>query len=173
MGIRIFWIALHMIAATLPLMTFNAGASAVKTEFLGWPKTFDGRELQRLELSKDEKGFARGFPGHIARFTNGTDEIIIRRLVTKSRKLHPAADCLKGAGYKIKPVPIRRDSEGRLWGCVIAKRGEKRLRVCEIVFDENGSSWSDVSSWYWAAVLNRTKGPWWAMTVASVEQAGG
>ena len=26
-------------------------------------------------------------------------------------------------------------------------------------------SWTDVSSWYWQALLGKTHGPWWAVTV--------
>ena len=30
---------------------------------------------------------------------------------------------------------------------------------------QEGGSFCDVSAWYWAASLGRTRGPWWAVTV--------
>ncbi|MEE8573770.1 MAG: hypothetical protein V3T30_00010 [Thermodesulfobacteriota bacterium] len=174
MRIKTLWVALHIIAAAVPFTVFSSGDSTAKVaEFAGWPESFNGRALERMELTRDEKSFSRGFPGHIARFTDGSSEIIMRRLTKESRKLHPAADCMKGAGFKVEPLPIRSDSDGRHWGCVLAVKDEKKLRVCEIIYDEEGRSWSDVSSWYWSAKLKRTKGPWWAITVASKELATG
>jgi hypothetical protein len=29
--------------------------------------------------------------------------------------------------------------------------------------------WTDASSWYWAAILGRTRGPWLAVTVATAQ----
>jgi hypothetical protein len=49
---------------------------------------------------------------------------------------------------------------------LIATRGSERLRVRERIYTAAGDSWTDVSSWYWQAVLERTTGPWWAITVA-------
>jgi hypothetical protein len=45
------------------------------------------------------------------------------------------------------------------------------LRVYERVYsavsaDEN---WTDVSSWYWSALLGRSRGPWWVITTAERE----
>jgi hypothetical protein len=167
MRIKLIWMALHLLAALVPFMAVGAASPAAPTQFGRWPAEFNGQPLARLELTEDEKGFVRGFPGEIARFTDGDNEIIIRWVEKETRKLHPAADCLKGSGYSVSPIPVREDAEGNFWGCVKAKKDGKSLDVCERVFDSDGHSWSDVSSWYWAAVLGRTDGPWWAMTVAS------
>jgi hypothetical protein len=169
MHVARIWIALHVIAALVPLVGMRAASPGAPVQFNAWPSEFNGRPLMRLELTEDEKGFVRGFPGHIARFTDGSQEIIIRWVRKETRKLHPAADCLKGSGYSVKPLPVRTDPEGNFWGCVEADKNGKTLDVCERVFDEAGNSWSDISSWYWAAVLGRTDGPWWAITVARKE----
>ena len=36
----------------------------------------------------------------------------------------------------------------------------------EAITDGTASRWTDVSQWYWEALLGRTQGPWWAITVA-------
>ena len=167
MYIKRIWIVLHLIIAMVPLMGMKTTITNAPALFDAWPTEFNGMPLKRLALSEDEKGFVSGFPGHIARFTNGSQELIIRWVKRETRKLHPASDCLKGSGYVVKPIPVRKDVEGNLWGCVEANKNGKSLDVCERVFDEAGNSWSDVSSWYWAAVLGKTEGPWWSVTVAS------
>jgi|GEM_PF-6938616 len=57
-----------------------------------------------------------------------------------SRKLHPAADCLRGSGYSVQPQPISRDQNGRFWGCVLAQRDGMSYRVCERIHDQSGNS---------------------------------
>jgi hypothetical protein len=165
-GMRYAWIVLNVVAMLVPLTIREEVVAEVPARFDAWPAIFDGRPLARLELTVREERFGRDFPGHIARFTNGSREIVVRWLRKETRKLHPIADCLKGEGYKVKSLPVRIDASGRQWGCVRAARDGKSLEFCEIVYDGSGNSWSDVSSWYWAAVLGRTNGPWWAMSVA-------
>lgn len=80
--------------------------------------------------------------------------------------LHPVVDCLKGFGYTVKPQPLFVDETGQRWGCVLAMRKDQTLRVHERIYDSAGQQWTDVSSWYWAALLGKTTGPWWAVTVA-------
>lgn len=46
--------------------------------------------------------------------------------------------------------------------CFIARRGGRAFLACEQVRDEEGRSWPDVSSWYWAALLGTSSGPWLA-----------
>lgn len=103
----------------------------------------------------------------LGRFTDGSREIIIRFISRPSRKLHSAADCLKGSGYTVEPRPIRVDRQGNYWGCMLAERGgTDRFHVCERIVDTAGNGWYDVSTWFWAALLERSEGPWWAVTVA-------
>ena len=69
---------------------------------------------------------------------------------------------------------------GSLAGCsalwYIGRRGGEALTVVEQIREAGGvhqspgcgvspQSWSDVSSWYWAALLGRTRGPWWAISL--------
>ena len=43
--------------------------------------------------------------------------------------------------------------------------------ACEhITLEGDGRSFADVSSWYWSAVTGRSRGPWWARTIAVVAQ---
>jgi hypothetical protein len=38
--------------------------------------------------------------------------------------------------------------------------------VYERIYDVAGNSWSDVSAWYWAALLGKSAGPWWSVVIA-------
>ncbi len=73
-------------------------------------------ERTALPLSDREQRFVSGFPGRIARFTDGKREIIVRWVTRETRMLHPAADCFRGMGYAIRPLPIYIDERGRHWG---------------------------------------------------------
>jgi hypothetical protein len=125
--------------------------------------------LTELPLSEREKRFIGEFPGRIARFTDGEREIIIRWITNETRKLHPSADCFKALGYTLHPMPIRVAAEGSRWSSFEALRGNEKLRVYERIYDQDGNSWVDVSAWYWAALTDNTKGPWWAVTIAESE----
>ena len=84
----------------------------------------------------------------------------------ETRLLHPSADCLASLGYDIRPRPLHVDEAGDPWSAFEAVRGEERLLVRERIRDEGGRGWPDVSSWWWAAALGASGGPWWAITVA-------
>jgi hypothetical protein len=166
--LKYLFIVLNVIAIVMPLVVEKkATAGMPMLRQYDWPKQLEGRPLEAIELSGAEKGFVADFPGAVGRFTDGGREIIIRMIDRETRKLHPASDCLKGAGYKIKPMPLYVDSEGRNWGRVEATRGSTVLEVREIIMDSNGGSWHDVSSWYWAGILKRAKGPYTAVVVSS------
>jgi len=163
-------IAVHiimcMIAASVPFIpayTLNAGVDA---DFSGWPESIEGLPLKQEALSEKEVDFAEGFPGKIARFSDGTREIIIRWVTVRTRKLHPASDCFKGMGYAVRPLPLHIDSKQREWNSFEARMDTVHLNVRELVFDDHGNSWSTVSSWYWSVLLGKTQGPWWAVTIA-------
>jgi len=160
------FLLLSLIAAATPFISFSPNESSVETgDFPGWPKTFEGRKIEKMPLTKLEKQFAKNFPGKLARFSDGKREIIMRWVTTHTRKLHPAVDCFKGAGYEIEHLPAHRDRKNRTWGCFKAEKNEA-IFVTEQIFDYEQNSWSDVSSWYWDALFGKTTGPWWAVTVA-------
>jgi hypothetical protein len=67
----------------------------------------------------------------------------------------------------IKPLPARVDPAGHRWGAFEARRGDEALRVHEHIYDSaDKESWSDVSTWCWQAMIGKTGGSWWAVTVA-------
>lgn len=170
-GLRLF-IAGCVLAAAAPFLVWQDCAGDVETAaFAGWPKTFDGRKLKSLPLTKREKAFAAGFPGKTARFTDGEQQYILRWVTRPSRKLHPAADCFRASGYRIKYLPLHIDEHGATWSSFEASREGKVLCVRERIYDDEvGRSFSDVSSWYWAATFDRTNGPWWAVTVITTKE---
>lgn len=130
------------------------------------PTHWQGRALRPLALSNVEQGFARHFPGSLARMTDGREVLVVRRVDQPTRMLHPAADCYQGLGYRIAAQQLQLDQERLLWRCFDAERGGQRLRVCERIVDAAGQGFTDTSAWYWAAVLGQSQGPWQAITTA-------
>src|SRR5207249_4927947 len=126
----------------------------------------ENQHLVSLPLTRIERRFANGFPGRIGRFSDGHRQVVVRWISHETRQLHPSADCFKGCGYDITPLPLLIDDTGRKWECYRANSLTDNLTVRELVCDESGHSWADVSQWYWAAVLGKTRGPWWVYTVA-------
>jgi hypothetical protein len=117
-------------------------------------------------MSEVEQRFAARFPGAIARFSDGERVIVLRRVQQPTRMLHPAADCFRGLGYRIERSGLERDAQQRLWRCFEAQgRDGQRLRVCERIEAPDGASFIDPSSWFWAAALGQSNGPWQAITV--------
>ncbi|MFA5951601.1 MAG: hypothetical protein WC807_15085 [Hyphomicrobium sp.] len=156
-----------IVAGTLPIFRQSEGATIRTSDgFPGWPTEHDGRPLQELPLAEREAAFALDFPGRTSRFTDGRREIILRFIVEPTRRLHSASDCLHSIGYSITPLPVRRDAAGRLMGCFRAQGPGGDLSVCELVRDERGGAWPDVSAWYWNALLGYSQGPWWSIVVA-------
>ncbi|MBX7138296.1 MAG: hypothetical protein K1X83_09955 [Oligoflexia bacterium] len=156
-----------LFAALVPLVQRTPQFQAVskETSHLEWPTHFQGAPLTPAELSAVDQRFALSFPGIIKRFTFESGGVLIRHLTSATRKLHPSSDCFRGAGYKVTPTPPRVDRDGHRWGCFNASRESESLLVCERIYDPAGEEFSDVSSWYWNAIMGRSHGPWWALTV--------
>jgi hypothetical protein len=150
-----------LIAALAPFAA-PSPAPADTASFPGWPAQFEGRPIHPLPLTETERRFSDGFPGRVGRFTDGEREIIMRWVLQPTRKLHPAADCFKGIGYTIRPLPIEVVA-GANWSAFEAHRENSRLHIREIVIGSDHESWTDMSTWYWSA----SHGPWWAITVAT------
>lgn len=156
-----------IVAAVMPLQDQPVGgAGAMAAGFPGWPAHYEGHTLREMPLTQRELAFVQDFPGRIGRFSDGRREIIIRWVGAPTRRLHPAVDCFRASGYSIAALPARRDGRGAPMGCFRASRGEESLKVCEVIRDEQGQSWPDVSAWYWHAVLGTTTSPWWSVVVA-------
>jgi len=155
-------------AALAPLIERNNGAAA-GAPFPGWPTEYEGRPLVELSLTQRETAFMQDFPGRVGRFSDGRREIIIRWLGAPTRKLHSAADCFRGSGYAITPVAARKDAAGTTMSCFRATLRGANMMVCEVIRDEQGGSWSDVSAWYWDGMLRSSPPPWWSFVVAQSE----
>lgn len=171
------WPALAALALLLAaLLPFAATPRAEPMpRHVEWPQAWEGRALRPLAMTAVEQRFAARFPGAIARFSDGERVLVLRRVNEPTRMLHPAADCFRGLGYRIGRTQLEHDASSRLWRCFEAEgpTGE-RLRVCERIapLDEpsgdeasGGEAFVDASSWFWAAVLGRSRGPWQAVTV--------
>jgi hypothetical protein len=131
-----------------------------------WPREWQGRPLRPLVLSDVEQRFARRFPGEMARLTDDRHIVVLRRVTQPTRMLHPAADCYRALGYAVADIQLEQASDHLLWRCFVASRAGQKLRVCERIEDAKGQGWTDSSSWYWAAALGQSQGPWQAVTVA-------
>jgi hypothetical protein len=157
-----------LVAGLVPLAgTAREQATVATKDFPGWPSQHEGRALTELPLTEREASFVKGFPGQVGRFSDGRREIIIRWVSAPTRLLHGSADCFRGSGYSVAPVPVRRDAAGTPMGCFRASRsGAENLIVCEVIRDGRGESWPDVSAWYWNALFGSGGGPWWSFVVA-------
>jgi hypothetical protein len=119
-----------------------------------------------LPLLPAEEKVLAGFPGEVGRFSDGSGEILFRRVSAATRNLHPNAECLRASGYAVTALPAVAGADGRVWSRMRAIRDGAALEVLERVEGADGRSWSDVSAWYWSALLGRTEGPWTAVTVS-------
>ncbi|MES2932555.1 MAG: hypothetical protein V4805_03600 [Pseudomonadota bacterium] len=171
--------ALLLLCALWPLVVpwLHPRAAAVAEKNQAAPEWAEAQWLPhngtriQLPLSALEQRFARQFPGHIGRFTDGRQEWIVRVMDQPTRMLHPASDCFRGMGYEVATAHVRLDQRGQHWRCFKATRHGKTLKVCERIFNAHGAQWTEASSWYWSALLNtqaNSGGPWWAVT--QVEQ---
>lgn len=137
--------------------------------FVEWPQRFEGELLRPLALSPVEQRFVADFPGAIARFSVGERAVTLRHVTAATRKLHPAADCFRGLGYRIEAITLRqRPAAVGLQRCFVASGKGPALSVCEYIEDAAGRSFSDHSAWYWSAIVGASPGPWRAVTVAQV-----
>ena len=156
------------VCALTPLAWPRGGVTeAPATTPTEWPREWNGRALRPLALGKVEARFAAQFPGRIERLTDGESVLVWREVRTPTRMLHPATDCYRGLGYRVVDARLERDPQARLWRCFVAERDGRRVRVCERIEDARGLAFTDASSWFWAAQLGRSTGPWQAITVAT------
>jgi hypothetical protein len=163
---RVSVAAVLMVCALAPLLRPSHAATDVTSAAPEWPTAWEGRALRPLALSAVETRFAARFPGHIARLTDGEQVLVLREVREPTRMLHPAVDCYRGLGYRIAQAQLERDADRRLWRCFVAEREGQRLRVCERIVDARGQAFTDASSWFWAAQLGQSDGPWQSITTA-------
>ena len=162
------FILMAALAAFAPEIRSPAAAPSLQG-FPGWPAQVGGRPLTRLPPGPQDEWFARDFPGRIARFSSGEEQVVLRWINAPTRRLHPASHCFEGAGFAVEPRPMRR-MHGALAGCFVARRDGESLNVCEWIADSDGRSWSDVSSWYWSALAAPPARNWWSYVVVRRER---
>lgn len=133
--------------------------------FPGWPVQFEGESIAEEPLSEFEKGFAKSFPGKIGRFRAGRRIVILRWTTRLTHRVHGAAYCLEATGWKIEPRPLEARADG-VWSAFRATQGGKTLHVREQARDVSGATFADVPAWFFSALLGRSVGPWWIVTVA-------
>ncbi len=174
---RIFLVGACLLAAVLPVAVrawFPApsATAAVRSASVEWPTHFRGRPLTQQPLTALEARFLSNFPGAIARFFDGTNTLIVRRVTQPTRRLHPASDCFRAAGYSVRGASAMADAAGNHWHCFVATQGVRSWRVCERIHnDDKAAAWTDVSAWYWDALFS--SGPWWAITAVTPLQTQG
>lgn len=160
---RLALFAAATLAIAAPLLP---GTPATGPSVPEWPAQFEGRPLKRMSPTPLDERLARDFPGHIARFEDAKRQVVLRSLSAATRQLHPAKDCFGAIGYRLRPLPMILLPGDALASCFEATRDGVTLKVCERVIASDGTSYPDISSWYWPALLGRSTGPWLAaMTV--------
>ena len=170
----LLWMAVLFACCAAPLLGPARAASSQQQQQPAseFPSTWDGRVLRPLALSAVEQRFAAQFPGRLVRLTDGEQSLVWREVRSPTRLLHPATDCYRGLGYRIETTQLENDAQARLWRCFVAVRrtpsGMERVRVCERIVDAKGLAFTDTSSWFWAAQLGQSTGPWLAITTARV-----
>ncbi|OYT88774.1 MAG: hypothetical protein CFE43_20725 [Burkholderiales bacterium PBB3] len=139
-------------------------ATALSAEL---PAEWQGALLRPLALSEVELRFAQHFPGSLARLTDGKQVLVLRTVARPTRMLHPATDCYRGLGYRIRDEQLEVQADKARWRCFVADRSGRSVRVCERIEDAQGQGYTDTSAWYWASLAGKSTGPWRAMTVAT------
>jgi hypothetical protein len=130
--------------------------------------TFEGGDIVEEPLTEREAAFAEEFPGRIGRYTSGGKVVILRETDRATHRVHSAATCLAASGWSVEPLPMARLDSGE-WSHFRAEKGGESLLVREQIRAADGSTLPDVPSWFWSALLGRTKGPWVVMTVVECE----
>ena len=135
-----------------------------------WPSQFEGHRLEEQALSAIETKVFAKFPGTVRRYQAGDAQLIMRRIHTATRLLHPGADCFRAMGYKIKNYRNFRDEQGRSWSQFDATLGTTRLKVRELITGPEGDYWTDPGQWYWHVLWQSDQGPWTSYLVAEHNQ---
>ncbi len=165
-----FYAAVLVLAATVPCFCWaTSPGSQESVPFPGWPELEPGVTLPTLSLSEAERGFARSFPGRIAKFGDSHRQYIVRFITSPTRRVHPAEDCFRASGFAVQHLahcPKKLSGSG---ACFVAEKNGSKLTVEERITDRDQKTFADVSAWYWAAMRGTSRGPWWSVTRVAVE----
>jgi exosortase/archaeosortase family protein len=134
-----------------------------------WPREWNGRPLRPLALGSGRGALRAQFPGRIERLTDEESVLVWREVRTPTRMLHPATDCYRGLGYRVAEARLERDPEARPLALLRrrARTGRRGSASASGSRTRSGLAFTDASSWFWAAQLGRSTGPWRAITVAT------
>lgn len=154
-------------AALVPFVASSTVSHPVVLPEPEWPTEILGHKVVAVPSLNEEKSFPADFPGHMRRFTDGTNNYFVRVVSKETRQLHPSSDCFKGMGYNIEPQPLLKALDGSTWSSFKATKGGSSYRILEQLHDTQGHTWTDVSAWYWHALTHSDAGPWWDVTVAT------
>jgi hypothetical protein len=165
--IGVFFIACAL-AAMVPLRPIPPTAHSGDQISYPFPDQYEGKKLTPVAMTGREKRFYRSFPGRMVKMTDGKRQVTYKWIARPTRKLHPASDCFRGMGYSIHPGAILVDDGGQRWGTFRAVKGHRQILVKEKISDLSNHQWTDVSGWYWSALLGRSPGPWLAITVSEL-----
>lgn len=128
----------------------------------------EARPLLPLGGFPEVAAFHSTFPGTVSSRALGDKLVVLRRVTTATRKLHPSCDCLRAEGFEISLASIMRFPDGSEWSRFFATKQGMRWIVHErIVSEQDGSAWTDAPAWYWSALAHPLNGPWRAETVIS------
>lgn len=155
-----------LLAAGAPLLPHAAPSAP---PLAPWPASLDGHPLRRIAAGPGDAMLARDFPGHVARFSDGRRQIVLRQVSRATRMFHPPRDCFAALGYAIQPLPMSPVAGGYA-SCFEARRRGTALKACEHIRDVRETVYPDVPSWYWPALTGTSPGPW--LAVMTVEQRG-
>lgn len=156
-------LALALVALVPLAFPEDTGPPPPPAGFPGWPSELDGELLTRVPLGPREERFYALFPTHVARFTDGEAEYVLRWIDAPSRHHHPASACFQGTGWTWEELPPLTALDGSAWGQARATRDGRTVIVSEQVRGPAGETWSDVPVWFWEASLGRAAGPWWSV----------
>ena len=164
----------------------DAGGGPVR-----WPASWEGQALVPAPRGETAEFFTRDFPGEFMEFfsINEADaeegyfsetQVLMRFVRNATRRLHPAEDCFRGAGYRITPTPLRADRSGRRWSGFIGEKSGRRVAVRQCIIsvpdgdlaaaEMSRVSWPDVSSWYWDTARPGAENSPVALAVTVVEK---
>ena len=160
-----------MLLVIAAVAAMGMGRTVVRSElgngaFPGWPAEFEGRPLVADAMSPIEMGFAEEFPGKMARFKCGDKIVIMRWTDRATHRVHSASTCLEAAGWKIFPLSVVHRDDGD-WGTFDAEKDGTVLHVREQVKSSTGETIPDIPSWFYRALLDRSRSKWWIVTVCS------
>ncbi|MDX2112011.1 MAG: archaeosortase/exosortase family protein [Verrucomicrobiota bacterium] len=172
-GLVVSGFLLVIVAASLhPLMKSFSGEPAESKSLSFAPISIASLKLPEgnwtpLPLTAVDARWAATFPGEVLLYGDGEGRLIVRRVEVLTRRLHPAEDCFRGMGFKIADRRLIREGISS-WATFTATKVNTTYSVRERIQDTSGNSWTDVSAWFWHAMLGKSTGPWLSLVQVAI-----